>query len=203
MKALIYCRVSRKDQDYQRQISDLKATALSKGWEVLEVVTEKISGAKAKRAGIDRILELAEAGSFQKVLVTEISRLGRSTLQVLQIVERLMELKISVYLGNYGVETIQPDGKRNPMISMLISILSEFATMERESLIDRTRSGLDYAKKNGVLLGRPVGTKKTNDKLLSENSKVIKLLKAKRSIREISKITDRSVNTVLKVKRAL
>ena len=203
MKALIYCRVSRKDQDYQRQISDLRSAASSKGWEVVDIITEKISGAKTKRAGIDRVLELAENGQYQKLLVTEISRLGRSTLHVLQIVERLHELKISVYLGSYGVETIQPDGKRNPMIAMLISILSEFAAMEREHLITRTKSGLAYAKKNGTTLGRPFGTMKTSEKLVKENPKVVKLLKAKRSIREIAKLTDRSVNTVLKVKRAL
>lgn len=203
MKALIYCRVSRQDQDYQRQISDLKAAATSKGWEIAEVVTEKVSGVKTKRAGIAKVLELAETGKFQKLLVTEISRIGRSTLQVLKIIERLTELKISVYLGNYGVETLQPDGKRNPMIAMLISILSEFAAMERDNLIDRTNSGLEFAKKNGTVLGRPFGTTKTNEQLISENPKVVKLLNAKRSVRETAKLTDRSVNTVLKVKRAL
>lgn len=55
-------------------------------------------------------------------------------------------IKISVYIGNYGVETIQPDGKRNPMIAMLTAILAEFATLERETLIDRTRSGLAPCK---------------------------------------------------------
>jgi DNA invertase Pin-like site-specific DNA recombinase len=137
------------------------------------------------------------------LLVTEISRLGRSTLQVLQIVETLTQLGISVYLGNYGVETIQPNGKRNPMISMLISILSEFSSMERENLIDRTRSGLAHAKRNGTVLGRPYGSKKSREQLLAENPKVVKLLKAKRSIREIAKLADRSVNTVLKVKRVM
>jgi DNA invertase Pin-like site-specific DNA recombinase len=203
MKALIYCRVSRKDQNYQRQISDLKAIATSKGWEVVEIVTEKISGVKSKRGGIDKVLQLAEEASFNKLLVTEISRLGRSTLQVLQIVETLTQLGISVYLGNYGVETIQPNGKRNPMISMLISILSEFSSMERENLIDRTRSGLAHAKRNGTVLGRPYGSKKSREQLLAENPKVVKLLKAKRSIREIAKLADRSVNTVLKVKRVM
>lgn len=200
MEALIYCRVSRKDQDYQRQITDLKAVAVSKRWQVVDIITEKISGAKAKREGIERVLTLAESGAFQKLMVSEISRLGRSTLAVLQIIERLTELKISVYIGNYGVETIQTDGRRNPMIAMLTAILSEFAALERETLIERTRSGLAQAKRNGIILGRPVGTTKPKEQLLAENKKAVKLLKQGYSIREVAKLSDIAVNTVLKLK---
>lgn len=89
------------------------------------------------------------------------------------------------------------------MISMPISILSEFATMECENLIDRTKSGLAYAKKNGEVLGRPRGTRKPKDQLLSKNVEVVKLFKAKRSTIEVAKLTHRSVNPVLKVKRAI
>jgi DNA invertase Pin-like site-specific DNA recombinase len=203
MKAVIYCRVSRKDQDYHRQISDLQSVAKKHGWEVIEIVTEKISGARTKRSGVEKIMQLAENKAFDKLMVSEISRLGRSTLQVLHIIERLTELGISVYIGNYGVETIQPDGKRNPMISMLVSILTEFSVMERESLIERTKSGLAQAKRNGTKLGRPFGSKKSREQLLAENPKVVKLLKSNRSIREIAKLADRSVNTVIKVKRVM
>jgi DNA invertase Pin-like site-specific DNA recombinase len=101
------------------------------------------------------------------------------------------------------VETIQPDGKRNPMISMLVSILTEFSVMERESLIERTKSGLAQAKRNGTKLGRPFGSKKSREQLLAENPKVVKLLKSNRSIREIAKLADRSVNTVIKVKSVM
>jgi DNA invertase Pin-like site-specific DNA recombinase len=202
MKAVIYVRVSRQDQDYQRQISDLKAVASAKHWDVAEIITEKISGAKTKRAGIECLLDRVRSGEVKKVMVTEVSRLGRNTLQVLQIIETLTELNISVYIHNFGIETLQENGKKNPMVSMMLTILAEFATMERENLIDRTKSGLAHAKKNGVKLGRPVDTKKSNEKLLEEYKPIVKYLKARRSIREIAKLTDVAPNTVLKVKKA-
>lgn len=203
MKALIYCRVSRQDQDYERQISDLKAVATSKNWEVVEVITEKISGAKAKRAGIDSLLEMADRGQVRKVLVTEVSRLGRNTLQVLQIIERLTSLNISVYIHNFGIETLQPNGKKSQLAAMMLTILAEFATMERENLIERTRSGLAHAKRNGVTLGRPAGTTKPKEQLLAENQKAVKLFKKGRSIREVAALTDIANNTAMKIKRAL
>lgn len=203
IRVAVYCRVSRTGQDLARQVSDLTALASSRNWEVVETITEKMSGAKDKRPGTERVLELARNGAFQKLLVTEISRLGRSTLQVLQALDELNRLGVSVFVANYGIETLQPDGKRNPLIAMLTAILSEFATLERETLIERTKSGLAQAKRNGKILGRPVGTVKATARLLEENRQAVKLLRKGYSIRQVAKLADVSTNTVQKVKRHL
>lgn len=90
------------------------------------------------------------------------------------------------------------------MVSMMLTILAECATMERENLIDRTKSGLAEAKRNGVhLVGRPFGSTKSAEKILVEYKPVVKYLKSDYSIREIAKLTGVAVNTVLKVKKQL
>jgi len=203
MKAIIYVRVSTKEQDYQRQIHDLEAVAKARGWTVVDVITEKVSGVSKTRTGIDKLMKAVESKTVDKVLVTEISRLGRKTLEILTLVDRVHSYGVSIYIHNYGVETLQPNGKKNPMVSMMLTILSEFATMERENTIDRIQSGLSHAKKQGVRLGRPVGTAKNTDALLIEYKGVVKSLKKGLSVRESAKVNDVAVNTVMKVKRAI
>ncbi|MCB2380425.1 recombinase family protein [Hymenobacter sp. BT635] len=92
-------RVSKKEQDYQRQVEDLRAVAQSQAVQVVAEIAEKISGAKRNqdREGIQQLLALSRRGTIQKVLVSEVSPLGRSTVEVLQIVEELTQLGISIY----------------------------------------------------------------------------------------------------------
>lgn len=203
MKAVIYVRVSTKGQDYQRQITDLQTVAKSKSWEVIDVITEKASGVNKRRQGLDRLMSTIESGAVQKLLVTEISRLGRRTLEVLTLVDRITEAGVSIYIHNYGVETIQPNGKKNPMVSMMLTILSEFATMERENTIDRIHSGLAHAKKKGKVLGRPTGTVKDTEALVTEYKGVVRSLRKGLSIREAAKVNDVAIGTVMKVKKSI
>ncbi len=97
-QAVIFVRVSKKEQDYQRQVEDLRAVAQSQAVQVVAEIAEKISGVRRnqERAGIQQLLELSRQGAIQKVLVSEVSRLGRSTVEVLQIVEELTQLGISI-----------------------------------------------------------------------------------------------------------
>ena len=108
-QAIIFVRVSKKEQDYQRQVEDLRAVAQSQAVQVVAEMAEKISGAKRNqdREGIQQLLELSRRGTIQKVLVSEVSRLGRSTVEVLQIVEELTQLGISIYVQNLGIETLR------------------------------------------------------------------------------------------------
>src|SRR5688572_12827216 len=108
MKAVIFVRVSKNDMNYQRQISDLQEVAKSKGYEVLEVITEKISGAKKSkdRPVIQHLMKLARDKAFQTVLVREVTRLGRNTREVINVVEYLSEIGINIYIHTYNLETI-------------------------------------------------------------------------------------------------
>jgi DNA invertase Pin-like site-specific DNA recombinase len=204
MKAVIFVRVSRKDQDYQRQIADLEAVAKQKGYTVAEVITEKISGAKKnkERPSIQHLMNMAKDGAFQTVLVSEISRLGRNTREVINVFEDLNDIGVNIYLHNFGMETIV-NGKRNPMLQMLIPIMAEFARMERQHLVERTKSGLENAKRQGKTLGRPVGTTKGDKDILEEYPSIVRSLKKGLSIREAAKVNDVAPNTVVKVKKAM
>jgi DNA invertase Pin-like site-specific DNA recombinase len=99
-QAVIFVRVSKKEQDYQRQLEDLRSLALSLGVQVVAEISEKISGARTnqERDGIQELLRLSRTGAVQKVLVCEVSRLGRSSVEVLQVVDELTQLEVSIYV---------------------------------------------------------------------------------------------------------
>lgn len=209
MSAVIFVRVSRRDQDYQRQLQDLRAAAASMGVEVVQEIAEKISGAtrNQEREGIQKLLSLARQGKIEKILVQEVSRLGRSTVEVLQVVEELTDIGVSVYVQNFGIETLKKgrDGKlhRNPVAQFLFTMLAEFARLERETLRERILSGMEEARRKGKKIGRPEGSQKEALTYLQDYPSVVRNLKQGFSLRQTAKLCDVAVNTVRKVKSAI
>ena len=201
----LFVRVSKQAQDYERQIADLTNYAERQGYTVVQTIAEKISGSKRndERKGIAELLELANNKRITKVLVTEVSRLGRRTSDVLNVIEELTEHGVSVYAHNYHLETLTPQGKRNPIASLLFTLLAEFARLEKETLIERIHSGLDNARRKGKTLGRPHGTTKHDTALLKEYASVVRLLKQEFSLRQTATLAGVSINTVRKVKNAM
>ena len=108
------------------------------GWEVVEVFTNKISGAKKNedRQELVEMLTYIEKHQIDKVCVLEISRLGRNTLEALKVIEQLNEKGICLYIKNYNLETLV-DGKVNPVASLICTILLEIASMERLTIKER------------------------------------------------------------------
>ena len=203
MDVVIFGRVSTLIQDYDRQINELTAICTQRGWLVRSVFTEKISGAKknAERKELSRMIEYIKAQHIDKVLVTELSRLGRDTLQVLQVIETLNGMKVSLYIQNYNIETLNEDGKVNAMSQFLITILAEIARMERKTIRERMNSGYKNFREQGGVVGRKQGYTKSDDQMKQQYSQEIKLLRKGLSLREVSKLTGHSVNTVRKVVR--
>lgn len=199
----IFGRTSTQEQDYQRQVVDMQKVADRFNYEVVSVITEKISGAKKneERAGIQQLLEEARAGKFQKVLVTEVSRLGRSTLETLKLVEELHNLNISIYLQDLNAETLSEEGEMNMQTEMMLHMLSLFAKNERRTSIARIRSGMQQAKINGIHCGRPKGTKEKSEKFLAKYSKVVGGLKRGFSVRECVQLYSVSLGTVAKIRK--
>ena len=202
--AVIYARVSSVSdrQDTARQIQDLTRYANAQEIEVVSIFEEHISGAKKneERQVLTDCLEYCTANSVNYLLLSELSRLGRSTLQVLRSLEILHEAKVSVYIQNLGLYTLQPDGKVNPIVSILITILAEMSNIERSNIVYRLNSGrANYIAKGGKL-GRKVGSIKTEERKREEYKEVIQLLKKGYSVRNISKLQGIGISTVQRIK---
>lgn len=197
---VIFGRVSTAAQDYQRQICELTTLAKSRNWTVEKVFTEKISGAKknSERKELSNMMEYIDKNNISKVLVTELSRLGRNTLQVLESIETLNDRGVSLYIQNYSIETLNEDGSVNAMAQFLITILAEVARMERGTIRERMASGYKQHIKNGGSVGRKKGYRKNDDEMRAQYAEVIRLLKKGYSLVNIHRITNVSVNTIKK-----
>lgn len=201
-KTVIFARVSTGSQEYDRQLNELSALAESNGWSVEAVFAEKISGAKAntERTELMNMISYVESNHIDKVLVTELSRLGRDTLQVLEVIEMLNKKEISLYIKNYAIETLTKEGKVNAMSQFLITILAEVARMERKTIRERVESGYNNYRANGGKVGRKTGYKKAEEAMKTQYIEEIKLLRKGYSLRNISKLTGTSINTIRKCK---
>ena len=162
IKVVIFARVSTNVPDYERQVNELTALANRNGWSVEAVFAEKVSGAKknVERKELSKMVESIKSNSIDKVLVTELSRLGRDTLQVLEVIEMFNREGISLYIQNYNIETLTAQGEVNTMSQFLITILAEVARMERKTIRERVESGYKNYRANGGKVGRKEGYKK-------------------------------------------
>lgn len=205
MNTVIYTRVSTNVQDYQRQIEELQQFASSHDWNVLQVFSEKVSGVKKneERQELSKMLDYINNNQVDKVLVWELSRLGRNTLEVLKSIDVLNSMGVSLFIKNYGIETLDAEGKPNVMAQFLVTILAEVARMERSTIKERMNSGYQKYRADGGKVGRKHGYKKNNDKLHEEYADVFRLLKKGLSLRNIAKLTNHSINTVVKCKSIL
>jgi DNA invertase Pin-like site-specific DNA recombinase len=202
--AAILVRVSTQKQETERQIAELEAVAAAKGWTIIETIREHgVSGSSRIRPGLDRVLELATEGTIAKVLVHEVSRVARRNSVAHAFLDRLDDCGVSLYWHAQSIETLLPSGKRNPAAGVMFALLAEMARAERETLVERTRSGLAEARRRGKTLGRPVGTTMPRAEFLAKHADVVKLLKAGQSIRHAAKISGKSKGTVESVKRAM
>lgn len=203
-KAVIYARVSSVNdrQDTTRQIEDLKRYALLQDIKIVRIFQEHISGAKKieERQVLAECLEYCTEKGVDYLLLSELSRLGRSTLQVLRSLDILHEAKVSVYIQNLGLYTLQPNGEANPIASIMVTVLAEMANIERANIQYRLNSGrANYIAKGGKL-GRKTGSIKTEERKREEYRETIALLKKGYSVRNIAKIQGIGVSTVQRIR---
>ena len=202
--AVIYARVSSNNdrQDTSRQIKDLENYAKLQNIEIVNIYEEHISGAKKieERQILGECLEYCKRESVNFLLLSELSRLGRSTLQVLRSLEMLYESKVSVYIQNLGLYTLQPNGEVNPIASIMVTVLAEMANIERSNIQYRLNSGRANYISNGGKLGRKTGSTKTEEKKKEEYKETIILLKKGYSVRNIAKLQGIGISTVQRIK---
>lgn len=208
-KAVIFARTSKQSQKVERQIADLTEVAKKENYTIVKVIEEKISGStkNENRKGISELLDYVENYKVDIVLTTEVSRLGRSPFQTHKIVETLTQKQIPIYFHSYRITTLIKDEddvyKRNPLAMILFHILSEFAFVEKEVLVQRINSGLQEARRKGVVLGRKKGSTEGKSELLKKYSKLIPDLKAGISLQKCMKIHGVSKNTIIKIKKVI
>ena len=205
-KVVILGRVSTDRQDYQRQINELQEYCDKVGWEVVNVFVNKVSGAKSieERTELQQMIEYIKENEVSRVVCLEVSRLGRNTLESLKVIQILSEHKLSLFIKNYNLETLDSNGKPNPITSLITTILLEIAAMERQTIRERMQSGqkqyIERCRKNGIKMGRPCTYRKADDNYKEQYSKEISLLRKGISLRNIRSITGTSINTLRKLK---
>ena len=204
-RAVIYARVSStgERQSTSRQVADLTNYASLNGLKVVEVYEEHISGAKRneERAVLTECIDYAIANRVDVVLFSELSRCGRAVWEVLDTIRTLKDNGINAYFQKEGLSLFSADGKENPYLAVMVSVLGVCAQMERENITYRLNSGRAKYIADGGKLGRKVGSVKTKERKQEEYSKVIRSLRAGKSIRDTAAICSVSISTVQRVKK--
>jgi DNA invertase Pin-like site-specific DNA recombinase len=194
-------------QDTERQTNELIDYAHRMGYTIVDVFEEKVSGFKKneQRPVFSKMLEDIQIKNIDKVLVWELSRIGRSVLQSLQNIQTLHDLKVGIYIKNFNLETLNEDKTPNSLSMFMVQILFAVASMESKMTLSRLKSGYkNHIKKHGSKsVGRKKGNIDSDEIILKRHSDIVKLLKRNISIRNIAAITNKSTNTVLKVKKLL
>ena len=205
-KVILLVRVSTDRQEYRRQINELKDFCAKMNWDIVGTFANKVSGAVSieNRTEITEMIEFVRTNDVKRVVCIEISRLGRNTLEALKVIQILNENKVSLYIKNYSLETLNNDGSVNPVASLICTILLEIASMERLTIRERMNNGrtqyIERCRKEGIKMGRPSTYKKDLDSYRLQYQKEIGLLKKGISLRNVASITGTAVNTLRKVK---
>ena len=153
------------------------------------VIYSRVSSQSARQNRVDMLL------------LTEISRLGRSTLEIRKALDTLHTHKICVYIQNLNLETLRPNKTVNPLSSLITTLLGELAAIERQGIIDRLNSGRELYIQKGGRLGRRPGSRKTDEQRKEEYREAIALLKKGYSVRNVAKLTGKAVSTIQQVKK--
>ena len=180
----IYARVSTQSQSTEQQLFTLREVANRTNSNIVSEYTDTISGATDSRPGLDALLLAARQRKFDALYCYSIDRLGRSTKNLIAVVDELQALQIDLYFYREGIDTTTPTGK------CVFTILGSVAELERNLIRERVCAGLQKAKRNGVKLGRP---SRMNDGLKS----AIRLLREKGlGIKQIAKQVGVGVGSV-------
>lgn len=202
-------RVSdRYKQKNGRQTRDLLKAAESNGWEVGHIIHAKMSATKVRKANrtdLAKLYKLAAEDKIDRVLITEISRLGRKSFEVQQTVSELKEFNVSVYIHNLQMETITDNVMQQFGVNVMLSVMASMAEMETAQLSERIRSGKAASAARGVHQGRKAGTVEDFGRKIKENQSyrdAARYLESNAlSLRQISETTHISINTVRKIKK--
>ena len=186
----IYARTSLGSdrQDITRQVSELKQIVKNHNWELIDTyVDEGYSRTTTSRPELNRMMRDANIRKFEMVITLELSRLGASLKNMIEIVDKLREKKIQLFIVNQQIDTSTATGY------MFFSIMTSISNYEKELISERVKSGLENAKRKGKILGR----KSNLTPEVSDN--IIKLKSEGVGLKKIAKEFSISVRTIRKV----
>ena len=189
-----YVRVSTTIQNVERQKQN-------KG--VIYFI-DKVSGSIkfSERPQASRLIQEIKKGIINEVAINSVDRIGRNQIDILNTIEFLNSNNINLYIENLGLNSLI-DNKPNPAFTLIVSVMSSVAQMERELLLERQKEGVAIAKAKKKYTGRKVGSAETKEKFISKHRDVVKLLNRKLTVREIVGITNKSSKTIQKVMNTL
>ena len=188
-RAALYMRVSTVDQHPETQLLDLRQMAAQRGLDIVREYTDRISGVKAKRPGLDAMMTDARRGQFDVVLVWASDRIARSVKHFLDVLDELNRLKIEFVSFRESIDTAGPLGRA------IVIIIGAVAELERNLIIERVRAGMRRARLEGQHIGRRP--------LLLDNVAIQRDRQHGQSIRQIAKDHRISTATVQRVLRKL
>ena len=187
-KVAIYCRVSTSDQSCERQERDLLEYAHLAGYQVMGIWKDTAAGTKQNRVERQKVLAMAQARKIDAILVTEMTRWGRSTIDLMQTLQELHAWGVSL-IATTGIQ-FDLNTSQGRLIANLMAILAEF---ERDLVRERVRSGIAAAKARGQKLGRQPGQRVKADRL---TPKVLQMVEQGNSYRQIAGALHLSKTTV-------
>lgn len=205
-RVVIFARVSslsKERQNTDRQVTDLSAYAATHRYKVLEIFTERITGAKknSDRPILNECLDFCFKEKVDLLLLSELSRIGRNSWEILENIKRCKDNMLNVFFQKEELSIFQPNGKENVYLPIMISVLGTSAELERENIFYRLQSGRAQYISNGGKLGRNVGTLKTKEQKQQQYKGVIRRLNNGEKIRDIAKLEDVGVSTVQRIKK--
>ena len=191
-----YIRVSTEEQNTGRQ--EVNSKSFSK------IYIDRVSGSIpfAERKEAKRLIADIEAGLVTEVHLNSIDRMGRSILNILEVLEYFNQKSINLFVENIGMYSMI-DNKPNPSFKMIVSVLGNVGEMERVNMLERQRQGIELAKLKGTYKGRLHGTKISEDEILAKYKSVVRELKRGESLRRAAKIGGCSLGTTQKIKAIL
>ncbi len=192
-RVAIYARVSTADQSCERQIAELQQYADRSGFEIIEVFAETASGAKNSRIKRQAVIDLARRRKIDLVLVSELSRWGRSTPDLLQTIQDLADRGVGLRTLNgpdLDISTAQGE--------LMLGVLSVISQFERSLLRERISSGIAHARSGGTKSGKAIGRP-----AFDNPERVKRFLKEGKSVRNIATELGISKTTVMKVKASV
>lgn len=203
--SVIYARVSSTTdrQNTERQIIDLTEYAQRSNLNLIKVYEEHVSGAKknSERPVLTDCLQYCKENHIGTLLVSELSRLGRNTFEVLTTVKDLIDCHINVFFQKEQMYLLDSNGKPSLFTPILIATLSTCAEMERENIQYRLNSGRRVYIEKGGVLGRRKGSVKTREQKQEEYKEVLVYLSKGYKIKDIAKLTSISTKTVQRLKQ--